>query len=104
MGAQWRVDTVWQEIHDTIPEIQVKEVHHLLPGDTVTVEKERLKVKVIRLPGDSVVIEGKCDTVVVERKVPVTITKEIKAKGGIPWWWLVVVAVGAGLLVRIFGR
>jgi hypothetical protein len=104
MGAQWRVDTAWVEIRDTVPQIYVKEAHHIMPGDTVTIEKERLKIKVVRIPGDSIVVEGKCDTVTVVKRVPVTVTKEIKAKGNIKWWWLVIALLVGGSMVRIFAR
>ena len=103
-GAVWRVDTVIQKIPVPYPEIQVKEVHHALPGDTVVIEKERLKVKVLRLPGDTIEVEAKCesDTILVE--VPTVVTKTIEAKSGIPWWWLVIAGlVGAGA-IALFKR
>lgn len=66
-------------IHDTIrvvvPEVKVDtvvKVNDLL--DTIFLEKEQLKVKVW-MKGDQVFIEGKCDTVyvdkIIERKIPV---------------------------------
>ncbi len=66
-------------IHDTIrvivPEVKVDtvvKVNDLL--DTIFLEKEQLKVKVW-MKGDDVFIEGKCDTVyvdkIIEIKVPV---------------------------------
>ena len=75
-------------IHDTIrvvvPEVHVDtfvKVEALL--DTVYLEKEQLRVKVW-MKGDTVYIEGKCDTVyvdkIIERKVPIrTFEKH-------PWW------------------
>jgi hypothetical protein len=71
------VDSV--TIHDTVrvvvPEVHVDtfvKVEALL--DTVYLEKEQLKVKVW-MKGDQVFIEGKCDTVyvdkIIERKIPV---------------------------------
>ena len=71
------VDSV--TIHDTIrvvvPEVKVDtvvKVNDLL--DTIFLEKEQLKVKVW-MKGDQVFIEGKCDTVyvdkIIERKIPV---------------------------------
>jgi hypothetical protein len=66
-------------IHDTVrvivPEVKVDtvvKVNDLL--DTIFIEKEQLKVKVW-MKGDQVFIEGKCDTVyvdkIIEVKVPV---------------------------------
>jgi hypothetical protein len=71
------VDSV--TIHDTIrvvvPEVKVDtvvKVNDLL--ETIFLEKEQLKVKVW-MKGDQVFIEGKCDTVyvdkIIERKIPV---------------------------------
>lgn len=47
--------------------------------DTVTITKDRLKVKVIKLPGDTVKIEGECagDTVYINKPCPpVAVPKE----------------------------
>lgn len=66
-------------VHDTIrvvvPEVKVDtvvKVNDLL--DTIFIEKDQLKVKVW-MKGDDVFIEGKCDTVyvdkIIERKIPV---------------------------------
>jgi hypothetical protein len=75
-------------IHDTIrvvvPEVKVDtvvKVNDLL--DTIFLEKEQLKVKVW-MKGDQVFIEGKCDTVyvdkIIERKIPVKYYEKT------PWW------------------
>ncbi len=71
------VDSV--TIHDTVrvvvPEVKVDtvvKVNDLL--DTIFLEKDQLKVKVW-MKGDQVFIEGKCDTVyvdkIIERKIPI---------------------------------
>ena len=75
-------------IHDTVrvvvPEVKVDtvvKVNDLL--DTIFIEKDQLKVKVW-MKGDDVFIEGKCDTVyvdkIIERKIP------IKYYEKTPWW------------------
>jgi hypothetical protein len=80
------VDSV--TIHDTIrvvvPEVHVDtfvKVEALL--DTVYLEKDQLKVKVW-MKGDDVFIEGKCDTVyidkIIERRIPVKYYEKT------PWW------------------
>ena len=66
-------------VHDTVrvivPEVKVDtvvKVNDLL--DTIYIEKEQLKVKVW-MKGDDVFIEGKCDTVyidkIIERRIPI---------------------------------
>ena len=53
--------------------------------DTITITKDRLKVKVIKLPGDTVRIEGECagDTVYINKPCPpVMVPKEDYSKYG----------------------
>lgn len=80
------VDSV--TIHDTVrvvvPEVHVDtfvKVEALL--DTVYLEKEQLKVKVW-MKGDTVYIQGQCDTVyvdkIIERRIPVKYYEKL------PWW------------------
>ena len=75
-------------IHDTVrvvvPEVKVDtvvKVNDLL--DTIFIEKDQLKVKVW-MKGDDVFIEGKCDTVyidkIIERRIPVKYYEKT------PWW------------------
>lgn len=74
-------------IHDTVrvivPEVKVDtvvKVNKLL--DTVFIEKDQLKVKVW-MKGDDVFIEGKCDTVyvdkIIERKIPIKYYEKSKS-------------------------
>lgn len=102
-GAVWHVDTVRVEVPVFVPEIRLDSVFVSQPGDTVVLEKDRLKVKYVRLPGDSVFIEGECEADTIEIEVPVTITKTIEAKGGLRWWWLVV-AAAAGMVIGAIVR
>ena len=72
-------DTIRDTIRITIPEVRVDTVVKVDQlYDTVTITKDRLKVKVWRVD-DKVYINGKCDTVfiekpyekIIERKIPV---------------------------------
>jgi hypothetical protein len=104
LGAKWRVDTVEKLVEIPIREVWEKNIYAAPIHDTIVMEKERLKVKVVRLPGDSVYVEGKCAADTIIKKVPVTVTKTIEAKSNFPWWWLIIaVLVGAGL-VAIFKK
>lgn len=107
MGAKWHVDTVKAKIPVSVPEIRVRDVHHAPIHDTVHVEKDRLKIKYVRLPGDSVFVEGKCEADTIVIQVPVTVTRTIKAQDGFSWWQLIIlglVAVVFGYGVRAFTR
>lgn len=100
-GAVWHVDTVYQKVPVFIDSVRVDSVFIAKAGDTVLIEKERLRVKIIRLPGDSIRVEAKCEADTVYKEVPITVTKTITAKGGIDWKWLVVAFV-AGAVVLFF--
>lgn len=103
LGSQWSQDTVYKEIPFIIDSVRVDSVFVAKQGDTVVIEKERLKLKYVRLAGDSVYIEGECEADTVFQKVPITITKEISAK--INWWLYFGIGFGACLLlVIVVGR
>jgi hypothetical protein len=104
-GAVWHTDSITKLIKVPIPEVFVKEVHHAPLLDTIVMEKERLRIKVVRMPGDSIFIEGKARADTVTRKITTTITKTIKAKGEIKWWWLVIAGlVGMGVTTLLMIR
>lgn len=84
-GATWGADTVYKEISIIRPEIRHDTVVSLVGGDTVTIEKERLKIKILRLPGDSVFIEGACLADTVVKEVPITVTRTIHAPKNNSW-------------------
>lgn len=103
LGAKWHTDTVYKEIPFYVDSVRVDSIFVAKQGDTVVIEKERLKLKYVRLAGDSVYIEGECEADTVFQKVPITITKEISAK--VNWWWYVGIGFGACLLlVVVVGR
>lgn len=83
--------------HDTI-------VHEKF--DTIVIEKDRLKVKVIHV-NDSIYIEGQCDSIyvekIVEKKVPVIYYPESNDEWN--WiWWIVVGAFGLAVLYIVLNR
>lgn len=100
LGAKWRVDSVQIEVPIIIPETRVDSVFVQKPGDTVTITKERLKVKIMRWGMDTVRIEAECAADTVYRKVTKTVTKTIEAKGKIRWYHLGV----AFLIGAVIGR
>jgi hypothetical protein len=101
LGAKWHVDTLMVEVPIVVPSVRVDSTIIIKPGDTVTVWKDRLKLKYVRLAGDTVRIQAECAADTIYKKVPVTVVKTIKAKGGIKWWWLVI-ALAAGTFLGRF--
>lgn len=99
LGAQVKTDTVYVEKTVLVPEVKVDTIVHSLVGDTVLIEKEKLRIKYVKLPGDSVYVEGKCDPDTIRLSVPYAVTKDISvpAKGWLRWWHIIIAfLVGAG--------
>ena len=70
-----RTDTVVDTFTVVIPTVKLDTVVETKEGDTVVITKDNLKVKYVKLPGDSVYIEGECEgkTIVKEVKIPVAV-------------------------------
>ena len=79
LGAKTRIDTIYSERLVFVDSIRVDSIFTAKAGDTVRIFKDRLSVKYVRLPGDSVYIEGKCEADTVKINVPVSVVKEIKS-------------------------
>lgn len=83
-------DTVY--ITDTVEAI-VEYVHgdtvfRSVPGDTVTLWKDRLRVKYVDMPGDTVYLSGEClsDTIRVPYRVEVPVVQPTRTVEKMPWW------------------
>lgn len=85
-----RIDTIRDTVKITIPKIEVDTQFHMkYLRDTVTIERNRLKIRMFTIH-DSIYVDGECDSVtvekVVERIVPVTVYEERNRK----WWWFII--------------
>jgi len=100
-GAVWHVDTVRVEVPVYIRKIERDTIFFPTLHDTVTLQHEKLVIKYVKLRGDSVYIYGACEADTIYQTVTHTVTKTIKAKGGIKWWWIAVAFVGGVVLGRI---
>ena len=81
-------DTIRDTIRITIPEVQVDTVVNIKElYDTVTIEKDRIKVQVWRVK-DKVYINGKCDTVYIEKPIERIVYRKIPVKyyEKTPWY------------------
>lgn len=103
LGVQWNTDTVFQEIPVFVDRIALDTL--LISGikDTVEIVKDRLRIKYVRLPGDTVWISGQCDSLTIIKEVPVRVEKVIYApQKGLKLWQWIVIALAAGTLFGIW--
>ena len=106
LGAVVTPDTVYKWRTVFIDSVRVDSIFTSIVGDTVYLEKERLRVKYVRLKGDSIFIRGECLADTVKIQVPVTVTKEIKTGLSaliVVQWSILALLVGA-VLSRIFWK
>lgn len=81
-------DTIRDTVRITIPEVEVDTIVNIKElYDTVTIEKDRIKVKVYRVK-DKVYISGKCDTVYIEKPIERIVYQKIPIKyyEKTPWY------------------
>lgn len=99
LGAKWKVDTVKTTVEIPVPEIRFKEIVKVLPGETVEVTKDKTVVKIVRLPGDSILVDVYHPADTVYKEVPVTVTRTISA--GYTKWQLIGSVLGGILFVGL---
>lgn len=81
-------DTIRDTIRITIPEVEVDTVVNAKDlYDTIVLEKERIKIKVWRVK-DKIYINGKCDTVYIEKPIERVVYRKIPVKiyEKTPWY------------------
>jgi hypothetical protein len=104
-GAEWRVDTVKINVPVFFDRIALDTLLISRPSDTVYLQKDRLKLKYVKLPGDTVWISAECDSLTIIREVPVTVTKVLYAPDkGLRWWQLILIGAGAMLVLYFIIR
>lgn len=98
-----KTDTVYQQFFVDVPSVSTDSVFVSVPGDTVRITKDRLRVEYVRIPGkkDSVWIYGHClpDTLRIE--VPTLVTNEIRT--GIPVLRVWLICGGLVILALVIG-
>lgn len=102
LGAAVTADTVFIDKEVIVPEIRLDSFVVVKLGDTIRLEKEKLKIKLVKMPGDTVFIDAACLPDTVKVTVPVTVEKKVEAKGWLRWWHLVIVGVCGAILGRFF--
>jgi len=106
LGAKIQSDTIYSERLVFVDSIRVDSIFTAKVGDTVYLTKDRLKVKYVRLPGDSVFIEGKCEADTIKIEVPISVNKEIKSGLSVlvvVQWSILALIIGA-VLYKVFWK
>lgn len=102
-GAEVTTDTVYQDVKVFVPIVEMDTVFRSMPGDTVTITKDRLQMKYVQIQGGTVYLQGKCLPDTIKVKVPYAVTTTIKAGytgwklAGMILFGLVVGALVAGI-------
>lgn len=105
LGATVTSDTVYVNVPVFIKEISKDTLFLSKPGDTVIITKDRLKVKFVDLPGDSVFIEGKCVADTLKILVPTTVTEIVHGvEPKIKWWMYLIAGFGIGIILALLLR
>jgi hypothetical protein len=79
-GISWESDTVYREVKVVVPETKIDTVVSIINWtDTLVITKDRVTTKVVVTPSTKTVyIQSVCDSVIVEKRVPYTVTREIR--------------------------
>lgn len=106
-GLEWKSDTVFTTITVEVPTVKIDTLVTVQNWrDTITVTRDRVTTRVVVNPvTKTVYIASKCDSVVITKRVPYTVTREIHV--GDSFWrkfgrsvlWLIL-----GLVVGWVGR
>jgi len=79
-------------IHDTVEAyveyVRADTTFVPVPGDTVTLTKDRLTVRYVLMAGDTVWLEGTCDadTIRVPYRIEVPVIQPTRTVDRLPWW------------------
>lgn len=104
LGAKWRIDSVQVEVPVPIESVRVDTVQKVLPGDSIVIYKDRLKVIVRRVAKDTIMIQAECEADTIKVKVTKTITKTIAPKSGYTLWELIILAIACIAVGYAAGR
>lgn len=95
-------------VHDTlrIPEVSHDTTFYSKPGDTVYIENERIRVKYVRISGDSNYIDAKAKEVYLNRFIKVPYIKTVFKpeeckKEHLDWWDKIFKGIGQGCSLTI---
>jgi hypothetical protein len=105
LGALIDRDTIWSEKEVITQQVIKDTVFTSKQGDTVFISKEKLKIKYVKIPGDSVFIEAACAPDTLKIIVPTTVTEVIhNDKVWAKWWIFLLVGFVVGIVLALWLR
>jgi hypothetical protein len=107
LGAKITPDTVYVTRNIIVPEYQTDTVFERVEfTDTFRLETTKVLTKVkVNYQDRTVYVKSICKADTIIKRVPVTVTKTIEAKAGIPWWvWAVFGFSAVIITVLLFRR
>lgn len=100
-NGQPKADTIYRDIFIELPASKADSIFVSKPGDTVTIHKDRLVIKYVKLPKDSVFIQGECEADTVKINVPTLVENRIEV--GLKPMRVRLIAIGCSLLALVVG-
>jgi len=107
LGAKITPDTVYATRSIIVPEYKVDTVFKQVEfTDTLRLETTKVLTKVkVNYQDRMVYVNSICKADTVIKRIPITVTKTIEAKAGIPWWvWAVFGFSAVIITVLLFRR
>lgn len=104
-GAEIELDTVYKIKNVITKEVRVDSVFKDVIGDTVYINRDNLKIKYVRMPGDTVFIEGKAERDTLRILVPTTVTEVIhQPEPTFKWWHWLLAGIAIGVIFFLLVR
>jgi hypothetical protein len=104
-GLQWHSDTLYTTLEVRIPQAVKDTIFQPVAGDTVRINKDRLKIEYVQIPGGKVYIKGKCEADTIYKEVVQTVYKELVCPPKEKRWSLkqILITVSVGLICLVAG-
>lgn len=106
LGAKVSPDTIYVTKEIIVPEHTIDTVFEQVEfRDTIRLENTKVLTKVkVNYQDRTVYVKSICKTDTIVKRVPITITKTIEAKGGLPWWVWAIFGFSAVVITALLFR
>lgn len=102
LGAIITTDTVFKDRTIITKEVKTDTLFKDVIGDTVYITKNNLKIKYVRMLGDTVFIEGKAERDTLIIRTPITVTEVVHApEPKFKWWMFILCGFAIGIVLAL---